>query len=85
MEGIDGGDIGEDVLYHFHRERAFSCLLHQLLIEHLRKKAEEGDACKYQDIYSSFLHLRSSESHILLNRFWIVMVKFFTMKQLSKS
>lgn len=30
VEGIDGGDIGEDVLHHLQRERAFSCLVHQL-------------------------------------------------------
>lgn len=41
VEGIDGGDIGEDVLHHFQRERAFSCLLHQRVIKHLHNRAKE--------------------------------------------
>lgn len=35
MEGVDGGDVGEDVLHHVHRERALQSLLHQLGTEHL--------------------------------------------------
>lgn len=28
VKGVDGGDIGEDVLHHIHRECPFICLLH---------------------------------------------------------
>lgn len=41
VERIDGGDIGEDVLHHLHREHAFSCLLHQLGTKHLHNRAKE--------------------------------------------
>lgn len=41
VEGIDGGDIGEDVFHHLHRERAFSCLLHQLGTKHLHNRVKE--------------------------------------------
>lgn len=35
MEGVDGGDVGEDVLHHLHWKRAFVGLLHQLGAENL--------------------------------------------------
>lgn len=35
VEGVDGGDVGENVLHHLHGERSFTCLLHQLGTEHL--------------------------------------------------
>lgn len=33
VKGMDGGDVGEDVLHHFHRESAFVRLLHHLSTE----------------------------------------------------
>lgn len=35
VEGVDGGDVGEDVLHHIQRESAFIRLLHHLGAEHL--------------------------------------------------
>lgn len=43
VKGVDGGDVGEDVLHHLHRERAFICLLHELGAENLRCRWQQGD------------------------------------------
>lgn len=51
VEGTYGGDIGENILHHLHRECAFPCLLHQLGTKHLHNRAKEEDVCKYHKLF----------------------------------
>lgn len=43
VKGVDGGDVGEDVLHHLYGERAFICLLHELGAENLRSRWQRDD------------------------------------------
>lgn len=43
VKGVDGGDVGEDVLHHLHWESAFIGLLHQLDAENLKSRRQQDE------------------------------------------
>lgn len=45
VEGVDGGNVGEDIFYHLWWERASTCFLRQLSTKHLEQQSGISHHC----------------------------------------